>query len=125
MNLKTETLEVLKLYLKTPEDIRWIGTKNEKIDTETFWQLADTEYDESFGAQEVAADLIIVGDDWWLERNSYDGLECWTYNTIPKLPVRKMVDINCLTVRQYNKLHNIHKIGWCSLVELNEDRRYE
>lgn len=50
MNLKQETLQVLKTYLKTPEDIRWIGTKNEKIDTETFWQLADTEYDESFGA---------------------------------------------------------------------------
>lgn len=125
MNLKQETLQVLKMYLKTPEDIRWIGTKNEKIDAAKFWELADTEYDKGFGAQEVATDLVIVGDDWWLERDSYDGSECWTYNTMPKLPIRKMVDIDCLTVHQYNKLHNKHKVGWCILAELNEDRRYE
>ena len=125
MNLKQETLQVLKTYLKTPEDIRWIGTKNEKIDAAKFWELADTEYDKGFGAQEVATDLVIVGDDWWLERESYDGSECWMYKSIPILPKRKMINIDCLTVEQYNKLHGTRKVGWRTLAELNEDRRYE
>ena len=125
MNLKQETLQVLKTYLKTPEDIRWIGTKNEKIDTAKFWELADTEYDEGYGAQKVAADLFIVGDDWWLERESYDGSECWMYKSIPILPKRKMINVDCLTVEQYNKLHGTRKVGWCILAELNKDRRYE
>lgn len=125
MNLKQETLEVLKLNKKTVDDIRWIGTKYETINAEKFWRLADTEYDDSFGAQEVAADLVIVGDDWWLERKSYDGAEHWTYKSVPKLPKRKMINIDCLTVEQYNELHGTRKVGWCILAELNEDRRYE
>lgn len=125
MNLKTETLEVLKLNKKTVDDIRWIGTKYETINAEKFWQLADTEYDNGYGAQKVATDLLIVGDDWWLERESYDGAEHWEYKSIPALPKRKMINIDCLTVEQYNKLHGIRKVGWCILAELNEDRRYE
>lgn len=124
MNLKTETLEVLKLNKKTVDDIRWIGTKCETINAEKFWRLADTEYDNGYDAQKVAADLLIVGDDWWLERESYDGAEHWVYKSIPTLPKRKMINIDCLTVEQYNKLHGTHKVGWCILAELNEDRRY-
>lgn len=125
MNLKTETLKVLKLNKKTVEDIRWIGTKYETINAEKFWRLADTEYDEGYGAQKVATDLLIVGDNWWLERESYDGAEHWVYKSIPALPKRKMINIDCLTVEQYNKLHGTRKVGWCILAELNEDRRYK
>lgn len=125
MNLKIETLKVLELNKKSVDDIRWIGTKYETINTEKFWQLADTEYNSGYGAQEVASDLIIVGDNWWLERDSYDGAEGWAYKSMPALPKRKMISIDCLTVKQYNKLHDRRKVGWCILAELNEDRRYE
>ena len=119
MNLKKETLQTLKICGKTPNDIRWIGTKYEIINIDKFWELADTEYDESFGAQEVASDLIIVGDDWWLERESYDGNEYWRYHFMPKKPIREMSDINALTVRQYNEQNVNYKVGWRTLAELN------
>ena len=30
-------------------------------------------------ALEVAEDLVVVGDNWWIERHEYDGNEWWEY----------------------------------------------
>lgn len=43
-----------------------------------------TTYDSGYGKSEVAEDLVIVGDGWWLERNEYDGAEWWEYKETPK-----------------------------------------
>jgi hypothetical protein len=80
MNLKKETLDVLLENGKTPQDIRWIGTREYKIPIELFWKLADEEYDNGCGSTEVAVNLVIVGDGWWLDRREYDGSEWWEYN---------------------------------------------
>jgi hypothetical protein len=70
INFLTETLEVLKENSKTPEDVRWVGTQNGDyaLTWDEFKPLADFEYDNEHGAIEIASDLIIVGDDWWLNR---------------------------------------------------------
>ena len=67
-NLLKETLEVLEKYGKSPKDVRWVGSRDGRyaITWEEFEKIADIEYDNSFGAQEVAMDLVVVGDDWWL-----------------------------------------------------------
>lgn len=85
-NLKEETLKKLKEYEKTVEDIKWIGCRSFKISPDLFWKLADTYYDAGYGTEEVAVDLIIVGEDWWMERESYDGAEWWKYKTMPIEP---------------------------------------
>lgn len=80
-NLKFETLEILKENGKTIKDIRWVGSKDIAIPLDLFWILADTEYNNDFGSQKVARDLVVVGDNWWLERAEYDGSEWWEFKT--------------------------------------------
>lgn len=71
-------------------------------------------------AQEVAHDLKIVGDDWWLERSEYDGAERWNFKTLPNfnLPFRKIETL----ARRYGT----DDLGWSSLAELNyKDDNYD
>lgn len=86
VNLKNSTLNVLKQHNKLPSDIKWVGCANFKIPIEEFWKLADREYDAGYGGVEVAEDLIVVGESWWLERHEYDGSEWWEYKELPKEP---------------------------------------
>lgn len=86
VNLKNSTLNILKHYGKLPSDIKWVGCKSFKIPIEEFWKLSDRDYDASYGVQEVAWDLIVVGDNWWLERHEYDGSEWWEYKELPQEP---------------------------------------
>lgn len=85
-NLKEETLYILEKHGKTPEDVRWVGCEEFAIPLQEFWVLAHKSYDSGYGAQEVAPDLMVVGDDWWLERHEYDGSEWWEYKATPKKP---------------------------------------
>ena len=87
-NLKSETIKILNSFNKNPEDIKWIGCKYFKIPINQFWKMADRYYDSGYGTQEVAEDLLIVGEDWWLERNEYDGSEWWEYKNYPKEPTK-------------------------------------
>ena len=78
MNLLSETKKVLKVYDKNPSDVKWIGSLSYGyFDWEYFSKIANIDYDDGFGGQEVASDLKIVGDNWWLERHEYDGSEWW------------------------------------------------
>ena len=85
-NLKEETIKRLEEHGKKPEEIRWVGCSSFKIPISEFWKLADEFYDSSYGSTEVAEDLLIVGDNWWLERHEYDGAEWWEYKTVPRIP---------------------------------------
>lgn len=86
MNLREETLETLKAYNKTVEDIRFICSGNRNIPIDLFFIKANKEYDDGYGGAEVDMALQIVGDDWWLERGEYDGSEWWEFKTMPKKP---------------------------------------
>ncbi len=86
MNLLQETLEVLQNHNKTPQDISWIGNKNLYMSWQEFASAADVEYDAGYGAPEVAQDLVIVGADWWMTREEYDGSEWWSFKTKPQKP---------------------------------------
>jgi hypothetical protein len=91
MNLLNETIDVLNNSGKTRSDVRWIGsTHYGYFDWEYFVKIADIEYDNSYGAAEVAKDLVVVGDDWWLERKEYDGSEWWTFKKLPIKPQNKI-----------------------------------
>lgn len=88
-NLLHETLETLSAAGKSPSDVRWVGgitRANEDYagSWDEFAILADFEYNDSYGGNEIDGDLVIVGDDWWLERGEYDGSEWWEFKTLPK-----------------------------------------
>lgn len=123
MNLKEETLEVLHNNGKHKEDVKYVCGEDFQISLEQFWKLADTEYNSSYGAPEIAQDLMLIGDDFWMERGEYDGFEWWDFHTMPDttgLPIR---EITALSVRQYNAIYKPEygKIGWETLSELNEE----
>ena len=75
MNLKKETMRIMKEHHKTPRDIIWVGCRDFQIPIDQFWKLADVEYNNSFGSPKVAQDLVVVGEDWYLQRNDYDGMD--------------------------------------------------
>ena len=122
MNLKEETLKVLHNHGKGKEDIKYVCGEDFQISLEQFWELSDTEYD-PYGAPEIATDLMLIGEDFWMERGEYEGAELWDFRTMPDttgLPIRK---ITALSVRQYNAIHKPEygKICWETLSELNEE----
>lgn len=87
MNLLEETLEKLELNGKTELDVKWVGNENYYFNWEEFKIIAkNTDYDSRHGEAEVAVDLIVVGDDFWLERNEYYGDEWWEFKEHPKKP---------------------------------------
>lgn len=85
----TNLLEETRVYLiesgKIEADVRWVGSSDGAFATtwDGFAQIADVDYDSGYGAQEVVRDLVIVGDDWWMERAEYDGAEGWTFKSMP------------------------------------------
>lgn len=84
MNLLKETIEKLQENGKNESDVRWVGNQTHYCDWSRFKAIADTEYDNGYGRMEVAYDLIIAGNDWWLERAQYDGSEWWAFKQMPK-----------------------------------------
>ena len=99
INLLEETEEVLQQYGKTWDDVEFIydGYRNTTIPIEIFKKLADLKYDNGFGGAEVNTRLMIVGEDWWLERYEYDGSESWDYKAKPERPIaeREHTDEDC------------------------------
>jgi hypothetical protein len=85
-NLLEETVSVLDSFGLTRHDVQWCGSFDGKFffDWEQFATLANREYYAGYGGQEVARDLVIVGTDWWLSREDYDGKEWWRFNKMPE-----------------------------------------
>lgn len=92
MNLLKETLEDIKESGHTIEDIIYIGSECSGYccDWAEYEVIANIEYDNGFGAQRIASDLIIVfsdGSKMW--RHEYDGSEHWSYSKPFKMPTNK------------------------------------
>ena len=109
MNLLEETKKMLKDNHKTINDIKWIGTDKYYIDINEFLEKADVNYDDGYGAPEVATNLKIVGDDWWMERHEYDGSEWWEFKSMIKKPNKKL-ELKTLFAKS---------VGWETLEEAN------
>lgn len=102
INLLDETEEVLQDNGKTWDDVKWIGTieGTHSIGKDDFVRLANFFYHEGYGWAEVLTNLVIVGDDWWLERGEYDGSEWWRFQTRPQLAA-KVEQLTALKEERY------------------------
>src|SRR5580698_7580131 len=94
-NLLKETLNTLERGGKKPSDVSWVGVLGSGHERSSavpvgswadFAKFADFNYDAGYGGNEVAGRLVIVGEDWWLERGEYDGSEWWEFKSLPKRP---------------------------------------
>ena len=116
MNLLTETINMLASINKSIEDIIFIGSRDQAYSCtwQEFAIIANKEYDEDYGTQQVAIDLIIAfGDGSTMDRHDYDGSERWYYHpcfefdfSAPHKPISKLITT---------------KICWNSLEEINKE----
>lgn len=95
MNLLKETREILACHGKTVFDILWFGTR-EAVWEADIQKLFSIEYDGGFGGAEIPENLLVVGEDWWLERHEYDGSEWWEFKQLPVKPLAVKRVINLL-----------------------------
>lgn len=87
MNLLQETKDFLKRLGISSNDVLWVGIENKQYMTwQEFAESANFDYDNGFGGQEVEPSLIVVGNNFWLERHEYDGSEWWEYKSMPVMP---------------------------------------
>jgi len=85
-----ETLAVLSGAGKQTSDVVWVGSPNfGYTDWANFAAVADADYVPTWGLNTVASDLMIVGDSWWLERQSSEMGVWWEYKTLPHKPAQE------------------------------------
>ena len=88
-NLLKDVEWVLRLHHKTLDDVRLFAGAEFQITKENFLKCAAVDYE----FQEIAFDLKLIGDNWWMDRRSDDGGDYWDYHEFPdvsSLPVEKV-----------------------------------
>ena len=104
-NLLQETIEILEASGKTLNDVKWVGTKDVAFDGD-IKALLNVEYDLLDRHRMIVEDLLVVGDDWWLERgdepeyNDDDGYEAWVFIQLPK-PKKITNELNIFSAHYY------------------------
>ena len=94
-NLLYDAEVILKNHKRSLKDILWVGgfTLDEyhfpkekvRITLEDFMTKAYEAYSCGYSKEEINIGLILVGKDFWLERQTYDSIEWWKYQEIPKI----------------------------------------
>lgn len=84
INFLKETREALKENGKEESDVICVAKDRKRIYWQDFVKIANFEYNNDFGAGFISSDLMIIGIDWWMERNDYDGIGWWEFKKMPK-----------------------------------------
>ena len=117
MNLLKETIDFLEDHGKTLDDIIMFCGKAFQFTREEFEKVANVEYDNGYGSPEVALDLMLVGEGFWIERYEYDGAEGWKYRALPStdlpfLPLHALTNSQAVAAEDadlgYNDLFQLH-----------------
>lgn len=84
MNLWEETIEKLQKNGYTFDNVIAIYGEDFQITKENFEEVAkETDYYDGYGHPEIAIDLTILGKDFIMIREDYDGAEWWRMISIP------------------------------------------
>jgi hypothetical protein len=112
INLLQETTDKLIEHGLSPHDILWVGSDDGEfvIDWDSFAAISDSEYDNVSLPCIVAPDLVVVGADWWLERQECDGAEWWEFKRIPVINTRPR-EFNVLMGGKWSRLKELN--GGC------------
>lgn len=99
VNFLDETILQLNHAGKSSDDVVYIGSTDtgHRCTWLEFEELANFDYDNSYGSSKIATDLVIIfSDGSWFERGEYDGSEWWEYKTCPSIPTNDPLPINRL-----------------------------
>jgi len=118
-NLLKETLDFLKSNNKKESDILYCCGDNFKFTWENFKNVSNVDYDSGFGSPEVALDLKIVGNNFWLERHEYDGSEWWEFKEFPNYDNEEYFTVKAVTSREADRLRGDSWNYYGNLLEMN------
>lgn len=106
-----ETIKKIEGSGHVTEEVEWVGSSdgNYAISWEEFTKISNFDYDSGFGGEEIPVDLVVVGNDWWLERYEYDGSEWWEYKTKPRM---------CHNARPITRIVHPDGYSWVSVEEV-------
>ena len=82
VNFLRETIESIGETNHSEQDVMFVGSADGeyRVSWDKFKEISNFEYDNGYGGQEVAYDLIVYFKDGsWLERYEYDGSERWYF----------------------------------------------
>lgn len=115
-------LETLKATLKEGEknldDIRWIGCKDFSIPIENFLELA-ARIQDHFGA-DIAIDLVVVGNDFWVERDSLHSGEIWV---LRKSPIKPKIECSLKTLTAKDLTEEEERKATIDLRNVDDEKR--
>lgn len=108
VNLWEETIIALSINGHSWEDVIYVCGDDFSISKQNFESVAkETDYDNGYGLQQIASDLMLIGDNWWYVRKEYDGKEWWEHITKPT-PNSKLAIIGSLSNDSNNTLQSIN-----------------
>lgn len=108
-NLLEETIKKLADNHKLPADVKWVGADTFGWFTwADFVKIANVEYYRGYGSAQVSEDLLVVGEDFWLERHEYDGSEWWEFKTMPQRPMLSRKPESVIKKSYEGSLREIH-----------------
>jgi len=86
INVLKDIYKFLELDKKRANDILWVGSKDGAyaVSWETFAKMAKRTYYTPEN-DSINCNLVIVGKDWWLERNHQPYQDGWDFFSFPKL----------------------------------------
>lgn len=116
MNLLAETIERLGQQGKQTADVRWVGNQHGFAAWDRFEIDADFDYNAGFGGTNVLTSLVVVGENWWLERHEYDGSEWWEFKTIPVKPA-----MHCAVLRLHDRTGYEYVLDSAICREVNDE----
>lgn len=76
-----ETIDMLKLYDKTPEDVLWVGCATFSTSWLAFEAIAKTIEYCNCGSSTINEGLVVVGNGWYLKREHDGCYEKWEFKT--------------------------------------------
>ena len=112
MNLLKETVYQIENRGHTVQDIIFIGSEisGYQCTWDEYKILANFDYDNGYGGQEVATDLMIAFNDGsTLRRDEYDGAEWWDYVEPFKMPTENHKILTLKNNFYNDSLKSIHE----------------
>ena len=117
-NLWKETIAVLEANGKNWNDVIQIGGKSFYISKDNYEEVAlMTNYDNGYGAAEIARDLELVGSDFKLIRSEYDGSEWFDFISFAPAAKKETIWVERLKIRD-------DQFGWESLKSINTEEEW-
>ena len=78
-----ETLGALERYGHKPEEVKYVFNKDFYCSWEEFHKRAMFLYHNDDDSTHIDPTLLIVGDNWWMGRYNFAGIEGWYYREVP------------------------------------------